>query len=123
MATIKQRFNSLAERLFERFESVAVEASLVEPGERDKITGDVVVPGTDTSEPIPMQRPQLDQKAREAFGIATDEFLLIALTGTVPAEPVANRTGVVVDGVRYELKAVSQDPAGATYRLRCAGGA
>jgi len=121
MATLKQRFNSLAERLFERFESVAVEASLVEPGERDKITGDVVVPGTDTG-PISMQRPQLDQKAREAFGIATDEFLLIALTGTVPAEPVANRTGVVVDGVRYQLKAVSQDPAGATYRLRCAGG-
>lgn len=122
MATLKQRFNSLAERLFERFESVAVTASFVEPGQLDPITGEEVVP-ENNSDPISMQRPQLNQKAREAFGMATDEFLLIALVRTVPEEPVAHRTGVIVDGVRYELKAVGKDPAGATYRLRCAGGA
>jgi hypothetical protein len=122
MATLKERFSALADRLFDKFDSVAVSVSLVEPGQQDPITGEELAPGSHSG-PISMIRPQLDQKAREAFGMATNEFLLVALVRVVPEQPVAHSTGVFVDGVQYELKAVSQDAAGATYRLRCAGGA
>lgn len=123
MAELKERFNDLAERLFSRFSSVAAVADFSNPAELDPISGAEVVAG-ETTGPIEVQRPRLTAQARAALGIETREFFIVVLQRDVLGFAIqAEHTSATIDGVEYEVRNVSQDAAGATFRVRCAGGA